>query len=73
MAVWRDQRPADLGDLALMSRRFPASRRHGPSKGTDACFIVRDGNRQALAYARALLGSIQTELLQICKLLFEAE
>jgi hypothetical protein len=23
MAVWRDRRRADLGDLALMSRRFP--------------------------------------------------
>jgi hypothetical protein len=47
MAVWRDQRPADLGDLALMSRRFPPP---WTAEETDACFIVRDGNGQALAY-----------------------
>jgi hypothetical protein len=51
-------------------RRFPPP---WSVEETDACFIVRDHNGQALAYARALLGSIQTELLQICKLLFEAE
>ena len=47
MAVWRDRRRADLGNLALMSRRFP------PPPGrpkTDACFIVRDAHGQALAY-----------------------
>ena len=43
MAVWRDRR-ADLG-LALMSR--PAAR---SVEETDACFIVRDANGQALAY-----------------------
>ena len=47
MGVWRDQRPADLGDLALMSRRFPPP---WSVEETDACFIVRDANRQALAY-----------------------
>ena len=47
MAVWRDQRPADLGDLALMSRRFPPP---WSFEETDARFIVRDANGQALAY-----------------------
>jgi hypothetical protein len=47
MAVWRDRRHADLGDLALMSRRFPPP---WSVEETDACFIVRDANRQALAY-----------------------
>ena len=45
MAVWRDRR-AGLG-LALMSRRFPPP---WSVEETDACFIVRDANRQALAY-----------------------
>jgi hypothetical protein len=47
MAVWRDRRPADLGDLALMSRRFPPP---WTAEETDACFIVRDHDGQALAY-----------------------
>jgi hypothetical protein len=47
MAVWRDRRPADLGDLALMSRRFPPP---WSVEETDACFIVRDANGQALTY-----------------------
>ncbi len=41
MAIWRDRRRADLGGLALMSRRFP------PPWSVD---IVRDVNGQALAY-----------------------
>jgi hypothetical protein len=45
MAVWLDRR-ADLG-LALMSRRFPPP---WIVEETDACFIVRDANGQALAY-----------------------
>jgi hypothetical protein len=45
MAVWRDRRRADLGDLALMSRRFPPP---WSVEETDACFIVRDANGQAL-------------------------
>ena len=45
MAVWRDRR-FGLG-LALMSRRFPPP---WSVEETDACFIVRDANRQALAY-----------------------
>jgi hypothetical protein len=45
MAVWRDRR-SGLG-LALMSRRFPPP---WSVEETDACFIVRDANRQALAY-----------------------
>jgi len=47
MAVWRDRRRADLGDLALMSRRFPPP---WTVEETDACFIVRDGKGQTLAY-----------------------
>ena len=47
MAVWRDRRRADLGDLALMSRRFPPP---WSVEETDACFIVSDKNGQALAY-----------------------
>jgi hypothetical protein len=47
MAVRRDRRRADLGDLALMSRRFPPP---WSVEETDACFIVRDANGQALAY-----------------------
>jgi hypothetical protein len=43
----RDRRRADLGDLALMSRRFPPP---WSVEETDACFIVRDANGQALAY-----------------------
>jgi hypothetical protein len=46
MAVWRGQRVADFG-LALMSRSFPPP---WSVEETDACFIVRDANRQALAY-----------------------
>ena len=46
MAVWRSQRVADFG-LALMSRRFPPP---WTVEETDACFIVRDANGQALAY-----------------------
>ena len=46
MAVWRDQRPADLGDLALMSRRFPPP---WSVDETDACFIVRDANGHGIA------------------------
>jgi hypothetical protein len=46
MAVWRGQRVADFG-LALMSRRFPPP---WTVEETDACFIVRDANGQALAY-----------------------
>ena len=46
MAVWRGQR-ADFG-LALMSRRFPPP---WTVEETDACFIVRDANGQALAYS----------------------
>ena len=45
MAVWRDRRAALV--LALMSRRFPPP---WSVEETDACFIVRDANRQALAY-----------------------
>jgi hypothetical protein len=47
MAVWRDRRRADLGNLALMSRRFPPP---WSVEETDACFIVSDKNGQALAY-----------------------
>jgi hypothetical protein len=36
-----------LGDLALMSRRFPPP---WSVEETGACFIVRDANGQALAY-----------------------
>jgi hypothetical protein len=36
-----------LGDLALMSRRFPPP---WTAEETDACFIVRDANGQALAF-----------------------
>ena len=43
MAVCRDRR-ADLG-LVLMSRRFPPP---WSVEETDACYIVRDANRQAL-------------------------
>ena len=46
MVVWRGQRVADFG-LALMSRRFPPP---WSAEETDACFIVRDASRQALAY-----------------------
>ena len=46
MAVRRDQRPADLGDLALMSRRFPPP---WSVDETDACFIVRDANGHGIA------------------------
>jgi hypothetical protein len=49
MAAWRDRR-SGLG-LALMSRRFPPP---WSVEETDACFIVRDGNGQALAYASTL-------------------
>jgi hypothetical protein len=45
--AWRGQRVADFG-LALMSRRFPPP---WTVEETDACFIVRDANGQALAYA----------------------
>ena len=48
MAVWRSQRVADFG-LVLMSRRFPPP---WTVEETDACFIVRDANGQALAYGR---------------------
>ena len=54
MAVWRDRRRADLGDLALMSRRFPPP---WSVEETDACFIVRDKNGQALAYVYFERGS----------------
>ena len=47
MAVWRDRRRADLGDLALMSRRFPPP---WSVEERDACFIVSDKNGQALAH-----------------------
>jgi hypothetical protein len=47
MAVWRDQWRANLGDLALMSRRFPPP---WSVEETDACFIVRDADGHALAY-----------------------
>ena len=47
MAVWRDRRRADLGDLALMSRRFPPP---WSVEERDACFTVSDKNGQALAY-----------------------
>jgi putative heme degradation protein len=52
MAVWRDRRRADLGDLALMSRRFPPSWsvEETDSKLDRRCFIVRDANGHALAY-----------------------
>jgi len=46
VAVWRDRR-AGLG-LALMSRRFPPP---WSVEETELCFIVRDHNGQALAYA----------------------
>jgi hypothetical protein len=39
MAVWRDQRPADLGDLALMSRRFPPP--WSVEEANNACFVGR--------------------------------
>ena len=58
MAVWRDQRPADLGDLALMSRRFPPP---WTVEETDACFIVRDANGQALAYQGVTCGNPVTK------------
>ncbi len=47
MAIWRDRRRADLGNLALVSRRFPPP---WSVEETDACFIVRDASGQALAY-----------------------
>ena len=55
MAVWRDQRPADLGDLALMSRRFPPpwSVEELDPKLERQCFIVRDANGQARSAERA--------------------
>jgi hypothetical protein len=46
MAVWRDRRRADLGDLALMSRRPPP----WTVEQTDACFIVKDHTGHSLAY-----------------------
>ena len=51
MAVWRDRRRADLGDLALMPRRFPPpwSVEEADAKLDRRCFIVRDANGQALA------------------------
>ena len=39
MAVWRDRRRADLGDLALMSRRFPPP--WCVDEANNACFIVK--------------------------------
>jgi hypothetical protein len=36
-----------LGDLALMSRRFP---RPWPVEEMDSCFVVKDANGQTLAY-----------------------
>jgi hypothetical protein len=47
MAVWRDRRRADLGDLALMSRRFPPP---WTVEQTDACFIAKDHTGHSLAY-----------------------
>jgi hypothetical protein len=43
--VW----PASGAEFQAASGESAASRR-GPSKKTDACFIVRDYARQALAY-----------------------
>jgi hypothetical protein len=40
-------RRADLGGLALMSRRFPPPR---TAEETDACFIVKDHAGLSLAY-----------------------
>ena len=75
-ALAAKQTITDLGNMAAPPRRrlyWKMGRASPLSTGRDARFIVRDANGQALAYARALLGSIQTELLQICKLLFEAK
>ena len=47
MAVWRDRRRADLGNLALMSRRFPPP---WSVEEADACFIVNDRAGLFLAY-----------------------
>ncbi len=47
MAIWRDRRRPNLGGLALISRRFPPL---WSVEETEACYIVRDANGQALAY-----------------------
>jgi hypothetical protein len=48
MAVWRDRRRANLGDLALMSRRLPPP--WSVDEENAACFIVKDHERKSLAY-----------------------
>jgi hypothetical protein len=46
VAVWRDYRADWCADL-VTPRRFPPP---WSAEETDACFIVRDANGQALAY-----------------------
>ena len=48
MAVWCDRRRADLGDLALMPRRFPPP--WSVVEENAACFIVKDHEGKSLAY-----------------------
>jgi hypothetical protein len=48
MAVWHDRQRADLGDLALMPRRFPPP--WSIDEANAACFIVKDRAGMSLAH-----------------------
>ena len=48
MAVWRDRRRADLGDLALMPCRLPPP--WSVDEENSACFTVKDHEGKSLAY-----------------------